>query len=90
MGSEFVIRIAGEAVYTVLKASAPMLIIGLDRWSHHKYFSSNDSDSRTNLSLCSENCCGSAVHFNIWTLDYEYTWLTLPLILLNNLYKFVG
>lgn len=29
MGSEFVIRIAGEAVYTVLKASAPMLVIGL-------------------------------------------------------------
>ncbi|WP_409340962.1 flagellar biosynthesis protein FliQ [Paenibacillus sp. MBLB4367] len=29
MSAEFVIRLAGEAVYTVLKASAPMLLIGL-------------------------------------------------------------
>ena len=29
MTSEFVIKLAGEAVYTVLKASAPMLIIAL-------------------------------------------------------------
>jgi flagellar biosynthesis protein FliQ len=29
MGSDFVIRIAGEAVYTVLKASAPMLVIAM-------------------------------------------------------------
>lgn len=29
MGSEFVIRLAGEAVYTVLKASAPMLVLAL-------------------------------------------------------------
>jgi flagellar biosynthesis protein FliQ len=29
MSSDFVIRIAGEAVYTVLKVSAPMLILAL-------------------------------------------------------------
>ncbi|GIP36825.1 flagellar biosynthetic protein FliQ [Paenibacillus sp. J31TS4] len=29
MSSDFVIRLAGEAVYTVLKASAPMLVIAL-------------------------------------------------------------
>jgi flagellar biosynthetic protein FliQ len=29
MGSEFVIKVAGEAIYTVLKASAPMLLIAL-------------------------------------------------------------
>ncbi|MDF2924710.1 MAG: fliQ [Paenibacillaceae bacterium] len=29
MNSEFVLKLAGEAVYVVLKASAPMLIIAL-------------------------------------------------------------
>jgi flagellar biosynthetic protein FliQ len=29
MSSDFVIRIAGEAVYTILKAAAPMLVISL-------------------------------------------------------------
>ncbi|TCZ79974.1 flagellar biosynthesis protein FliQ [Paenibacillus albiflavus] len=29
MSQEFVIRLAGEALYTVLKASAPMLIVAL-------------------------------------------------------------
>ncbi len=29
MSSEFIIGLAGQAVYTVLKVSAPMLIIGL-------------------------------------------------------------
>ena len=29
MSSEFIIQLAGEAVYTVLKASAPMLILAL-------------------------------------------------------------
>jgi len=29
MGPDFVIRLAGEAVYTILKASAPMLLIAL-------------------------------------------------------------
>lgn len=29
MSAEFVIRLAGEAVYTILKASAPMLVLAL-------------------------------------------------------------
>lgn len=29
MSQEFVIRLAGEALYTVLKASAPMLVVAL-------------------------------------------------------------
>lgn len=29
MSSEFIIGLAGQAVYTVLKVSAPMLVIGL-------------------------------------------------------------
>jgi len=29
MSAEFVIRLAGQSIYTVLKASAPMLIIAL-------------------------------------------------------------
>ncbi|GJM83461.1 hypothetical protein HMSSN139_59570 [Paenibacillus sp. HMSSN-139] len=29
MSSEFIIGLAGQAVYTVLKVSAPMLLIGL-------------------------------------------------------------
>ncbi|WP_058303944.1 flagellar biosynthesis protein FliQ [Gorillibacterium timonense] len=29
MSTEFIIKLAGQAVYTVLKASAPMLIIAL-------------------------------------------------------------
>ena len=35
MGSEFVIRIAGEAVYTVLKASAPMLSYWFSCWTYY-------------------------------------------------------
>ena len=29
MDSDFIIGLAGQAVYTVLKASAPMLVLGL-------------------------------------------------------------
>lgn len=29
MSSDFIIRLAGQAIFTVLKASAPMLILGL-------------------------------------------------------------
>ena len=62
MSSDFIIGLAGQAVYTVLKASAPMLLIGLDRRIDRQHFSSDDANSGADAGIRSENRGRIAVH----------------------------
>jgi flagellar biosynthetic protein FliQ len=89
MSSEFVIKIAGEAVYTVLKASAPMLLIGLVVGLIISIFQATTQIQEQTLAFVPKIVAVllSILIFGPWILstlvDFTYN-------LLNNLYKFVG
>ncbi|GFZ83976.1 flagellar biosynthetic protein FliQ [Paenibacillus sp. V4I3] len=89
MGSEFVIRIAGEAVYTVLKASAPMLIIGLVVGLIISIFQATTQIQEQTLAFVPKIVAVllSILIFGPWIMN---TLVDFTFNLLNNLYKFVG
>ncbi|SDM98130.1 flagellar biosynthetic protein FliQ [Paenibacillus sp. yr247] len=89
MGSEFVIRIAGEAVYTVLKASAPMLIIGLLVGLIISIFQATTQIQEQTLAFVPKIVAVllSILIFGPWIMN---TLVDFTFNLLNNLYKFVG
>ena len=69
MSNEMVISIAERAIWVILLASGPLLINCINNWFSSKYFSSYNTDSRTNASFCSENyCCFIWTRF-FWTVD---------------------
>lgn len=89
MGSEFVIRLAGEAVYTVLKASAPMLLLGLVVGLIVSIFQATTQIQEQTLAFVPKILAilfGLLV-FGPWILttlvDFTYN-------LFNNLYKYIG
>jgi flagellar biosynthetic protein FliQ len=89
MGSEFVIRLAGEAVYTVLKASAPMLIVALVVGLIISIFQATTQIQEQTLAFVPKIV---AVLFTIlifgpWILS---TLVDFTFNLLNNLYKYIG
>ncbi|MFH5183183.1 flagellar biosynthesis protein FliQ [Paenibacillus sp. TAB 01] len=89
MGSEFVIRLAGEAVYTVLKASAPMLILALVVGLIISIFQATTQIQEQTLAFVPKIVVVllAILIFGPWILttlvDFTYN-------LLNNLYKFIG
>jgi len=89
VSSEFVIRLAGEAVYTVLKASAPMLLIGLVVGLIISIFQATTQIQEQTLAFVPKIVAVlvSFLIFGPWILttlvDFTYN-------LLNNLYKFIG
>lgn len=89
MGSEFVIRLAGEAVYTVLKASAPMLILALVVGLIVSIFQATTQIQEQTLAFVPKIVVVllAILIFGPWILttlvDFTYN-------LLNNLYKFIG
>jgi flagellar biosynthesis protein FliQ len=89
MGSEFVIRIASEAVYTVLKASAPMLIIGLAVGLIISIFQATTQIQEQTLAFVPKIVAVllSILIFGPWILN---TLVDFTYNLLNNLYKYVG
>ncbi|OCT13803.1 EscS/YscS/HrcS family type III secretion system export apparatus protein [Paenibacillus pectinilyticus] len=89
MGSEFVIRIAGEAVYTVLKASAPMLLIGLIVGLAISIFQATTQIQEQTLAFVPKIVAVllSILIFGPWIMN---TLVDFTFNLLNNLYKFVG
>ncbi|MFD0698371.1 MULTISPECIES: flagellar biosynthesis protein FliQ [Paenibacillus] len=89
MGSEFVIRIAGEAVYTVLKASAPMLVIGLVVGLIISIFQATTQIQEQTLAFVPKIVAVllSILIFGPWIMN---TLVDFTYNLLNNLYKFVG
>jgi flagellar biosynthetic protein FliQ len=89
LGSEFVIRLASEAVYTVLKASAPMLILALVVGLAISIFQATTQIQEQTLAFVPKIVAVllAFLIFGPWILttlvDFTYN-------LLNNLYKFVG
>lgn len=89
MSSEFVIRLAGEAVYTVLKASAPMLLLALGVGLIVSVFQAATQIQEQTLAFVPKIVVVllSVLVFGPWILqtlvDYTYN-------LLNNLYKYIG
>jgi flagellar biosynthetic protein FliQ len=89
MGSEFVIRIAGEAVYTVLKASAPMLLVGLVVGLIVSIFQATTQIQEQTLAFVPKILAIllGVLIFGPWILttlvDFTYN-------LFDNLYKYIG
>ncbi|ULL17325.1 flagellar biosynthetic protein FliQ [Paenibacillus sp. H1-7] len=89
MSSEFVIRLASEAVYTTLKASAPMMVIALVIGLVISIFQATTQIQEQTLAFVPKIVAVllSILIFGPWILttlvDYTYN-------LFNNLYKFIG
>jgi len=89
LSTEFVIRLASEAVYTVLKASAPMMVIALVVGLVISIFQATTQIQEQTLAFVPKIIAVllSVLIFGPWLLttlvDYTYN-------LFNNLYKFIG
>ncbi|WP_442600933.1 flagellar biosynthesis protein FliQ [Paenibacillus sp. KN14-4R] len=89
MSPEFVIRIAGEAVFTVLKASAPMLLIALGVGLIISIFQATTQIQEQTLAFVPKIVAVllALLLFGPWIMttlvDFTYD-------ILNNLYKYIG
>ncbi|MDF2962678.1 MAG: flagellar biosynthesis protein FliQ [Paenibacillus sp.] len=89
MSSEFVIHLAGEAVYTVLKASAPMLVLALVVGLIISIFQATTQIQEQTLAFVPKIVAVllAVLAFGPWILttlvDFTYN-------LLNNLHKYIG
>lgn len=89
MSSEFVIGLAGEAVYTTLKASAPMMVIALVVGLIISVFQATTQIQEQTLAFVPKIVLVlvSILVFGPWILN---TLVDFTYNLMNNLYKFVG
>jgi len=89
VNAEFVIKIAGEAVYTVLKVSAPMLVLALVVGLVISVFQAATQIQEQTLAFVPKIIVVllSILLFGPWILQtmYDYTFA-----LLNNLYRYVS
>jgi flagellar biosynthesis protein FliQ len=89
LSSEFIIKLAGEAVYTTLKASAPMLVLALVVGLVISIFQATTQIQEQTLAFVPKIVVVllAVLFFGPWILttlmDFTYN-------LLGNLYKFVG
>ncbi|UUZ85940.1 flagellar biosynthesis protein FliQ [Paenibacillus sp. P26] len=89
MSSEFVIRLAGEAVYTTLKASAPMMLLALAVGLIISIFQATTQIQEQTLAFVPKIVIVliAIIAFGPWILttlvDFTYN-------LMSNLYKYVG
>ncbi|REE94430.1 flagellar biosynthetic protein FliQ [Paenibacillus taihuensis] len=89
MSTEFIIAIAGQAVYTVLKASAPMLLVGLIVGLAVSIFQATTQIQEQTLAFIPKVAAVllSILLFGPWILN---TLVDFTYNLLNNLYKYIG
>ncbi|SDC86621.1 flagellar biosynthetic protein FliQ [Paenibacillus sp. UNCCL117] len=89
MSTEFIIRLAGEAVYTTLKASAPMMVIALVAGLVISIFQATTQIQEQTLAFVPKIVLVllSILVFGPWILN---TLVDFTYNLMNNLYKFVG
>ncbi|SDW27341.1 flagellar biosynthesis protein FliQ [Paenibacillus sp. CF384] len=89
MSTEFIIALAGQAVYTVLKASAPMLLIGLVVGLIVSIFQATTQIQEQTLAFVPKVAAVllSILLFGPWILN---TLVDFTYNLLNNLYKYIG
>jgi flagellar biosynthetic protein FliQ len=89
VNSEFIIHLAGEAIYTVLKASAPMMVIALVIGLIISVFQATTQIQEQTLAFVPKivGVLLSLLIFGPWILttlvDFTYN-------LLNNLYKYIS
>lgn len=89
MSSEFIIKLAGEAVYATLKASAPMMIIALVVGLLISVFQATTQIQEQTLAFVPKILAVllSILIFGPWILttlvDFTYN-------LLNNLHQYIG
>ncbi|QHT60709.1 flagellar biosynthesis protein FliQ [Paenibacillus lycopersici] len=89
MSSDFIIALAAQAVYTVLKASAPMLVIGLVVGLIVSIFQATTQIQEQTLAFVPKVAAVmlSILLFGPWILN---TLVDFTYNLLNNLYKYIG
>jgi flagellar biosynthesis protein FliQ len=89
MSSEFIIKLAGEAVYAVLKASAPMMILALVVGLVISIFQATTQIQEQTLAFVPKIVAVllSMLIFGPWILN---TLVDFTYNLLDNLYKYVG
>jgi flagellar biosynthetic protein FliQ len=89
MNSEFVIGLAGQAVYTVLKASAPMMVIALVVGFVISVFQATTQIQEQTLAFVPKILAVllSLLVFGPWILT---TIVDFTFNILNNLYKYIG
>jgi flagellar biosynthetic protein FliQ len=89
MSSEFVIKLAGDAVFTVLKASAPMLIVALVVGLIISVFQATTQIQEQTLAFVPKIVAVlfSILIFGPWILN---TLVDFTFNLLSNLYKYIG
>jgi len=89
MNADFIIGLAGQAVYIVLKASAPMLVLGLVVGLIVSIFQATTQIQEQTLAFVPKIVAVllALLLFGPWILttlvDFTYN-------LLNNLYKYIG
>lgn len=89
MSAEFIIGIAGQAVFTVLKASAPMLILALVTGLAVSIFQATTQIQEQTLAFVPKIVAVlvSVIVFGPWILntivDFTYT-------IFNNLHHYIG
>lgn len=89
MTSEFIISLAGQAVFTVLKVSAPMLVLGLVVGLIISVFQATTQIQEQTLAFVPKIVAVllALLMFGPWILttlvDFTYN-------ILNNLYKYIG
>ncbi|MFD0711285.1 flagellar biosynthesis protein FliQ [Paenibacillus sp. GCM10027626] len=89
MSSDFIIGLAGQAVYTVLKASAPMLVLGLIVGLFVSIIQATTQIQEQTLAFIPKIIAVllSLLLFGPWILN---TLVDFTYNLLNNLHKFIG
>jgi len=89
VSSDFIITLAGQAVYTVLKASAPMLVLGLAVGLLVSIFQATTQIQEQTLGFIPKIVAVllSILLFGPWILN---TLVDFTYNLLNNLYKYIG
>lgn len=89
MSTDFIIGLAGEAVFTVLKASAPMLIIALVVGLAISIFQATTQIQEQTLAFVPKILAVllSVLLFGPWILT---TLVDFTSNLLGNLYKYIG
>ncbi|GMK40736.1 flagellar biosynthetic protein FliQ [Paenibacillus sp. CCS19] len=89
MSAEFIIGLASQAVFTILKASAPMLVIGLVVGLIVSIFQATTQIQEQTLAFVPKIVAvfASIIIFGPWILN---TLVDFTFNILNNLYKYIG
>lgn len=89
MSAEFIIGLAGQAVYVILKASAPMLVIGLVVGLIVSIFQATTQIQEQTLAFVPKIVAVfvSIILFGPWILN---SLIDFTFNILNNLYKYIG